>query len=305
VKLRLDLGPAQVAYEAPHARTPVYVLLGFPVAHSASPRLHAAAFKAAGLDGVYVACAVAAQELPETIAALRGRATDGIVGGANVTVPHKRAVVALLDATDELASLTGAVNTVVVERPTGGQQARLRGCNTDVAGLAAALGEQGIGLRDRVLLVTGSGGMARAAVVAGVQGGARAVWVAARDRDRARELLAELITTWRGAVPQLAACTLAEASAQLAQVDVLVQATTLGMHAEDPLPVDLAAAGPQLFVFDAVYGASPTPLVRAAEARGLRASDGKCLLLHQGAAAFVLWTGRSAPLAAMRQALET
>ncbi len=304
MNLRIDLGPVQVAYAAASARTPVYLLLGFPVSHSASPRMQAAAFRAAGMDGAYVACPVQPAQLPEVVAAMRDRAAAGTVGGANVTVPLKRAVLPLLDDLDPVARLSGAVNTLVAERRPGGQQARLAGYNTDSGGLQAALAEEGVDLRGKRLVITGSGGMARGALAAALFCGARAVWLCARSESQARDLLGEVSSRWPGARPELEACGLEEAPAHLAHADVLVQATSLGMRAEDPPPVDLAAAPAHLFVLDAVYGAAPTALVRLARARGLRASDGRGLLLHQGAAAFALWTGQPAPLAAMRAALD-
>jgi shikimate dehydrogenase len=146
--------------------------------------------------------------------------------------------------------------------------------------------------------------MARAAVAAAFGAGASVVRVAARDVGRGRDLLDELAARWRGRLPALACSGLAAAGETLADCDVLVHATPLGLHAGDPLPCGLDAAPPALFVQDTVYARAPTPLVAAARARGLRAADGRSLLVHQGAAASTLWTGRVAPVDVMRASFE-
>jgi shikimate dehydrogenase len=299
----LDLGAARAVYEAPSERTPVFVLIGSPVARSLSPQMQTAAFRAAGLDAVYVACEVPPARVTEAVTTMRLRAAAGQVGGANVTVPLKQTVIAALDAVHPQAQLAGAVNTVVVEREPATQSARLVGHNTDVPGLVAALAEHGVELRGASLFVTGTGGMARAAVTAALQAGARAVRVCGREEQRAWDMLEAITAAWDGPLPRVEAGTLTGASAGLAGIDVVVQATSLGMHPGDPLVLEFDTAPPGLFVLDAVYDDDLTPLLRAAQARGLRTCDGRALLLHQGAAAFTLWTGRAAPLVAMRQAI--
>jgi shikimate dehydrogenase len=265
--------------------------------------MQTAAFRAAGVDGVYLAYEVPPAKVDVAVSMMRERAAAGQVGGANVTVPLKQAVIAALDAVQPQARLAGAVNTVVIEREPANRSVRLVGHNTDVQGLISALAEHGVDLCGAALLVTGTGGMARAAVTAALQAGARAVCVCGREVQRASDLLDALAGAWDGALPRLEACTLADAGARLAGTDVVVQATSLGMVSGDRIALDFDAAPAGLFVLDAVYRDGPTPLQRAAEARGLRSCDGRTLLLHQGAAAFTLWTGRAAPLAAMRQAI--
>jgi shikimate dehydrogenase len=145
--------------------------------------------------------------------------------------------------------------------------------------------------------------MARAAVAAALQGRARRVTLCARDLEGANSLVQEMLARWQGPLPQVATRALADAGGSLARADVLVQATSLGMEPEDPLPLDLETALPRLFVLDAVYGAGESALLSRARAHGLRVADGRCLLLHQGMAAFTLWTGVAAPIAAMRRAI--
>lgn len=299
---QLDLGSGALAF-AGGPTTQVFVLLGFPVAHSLSPRLHAAAFEAAGIDAVYTTFEVAPADLDRTLGALRLRMEEGRVGGANVTVPHKRATLPELDALLPAARLAGAVNTIVPRRDVPGGRLQLEGANTDVAGLVAALDDLGSGLAGARVLVLGAGGMARAAVAAALEQGAGEIRVASRDPLAAQDLLDDVAGRWRGRVPPVACTELAGAGAWLGHADVLVQATSLGRAPDDPLPVALESAPAELVVLDAVYAPGTTALVRAARARGLRAADGRGLLLHQGAAAFELWTGGAAPLEPMRQAL--
>lgn len=301
--LSIQLAATPVTY-AGDATTRVYVLLGHPVAHSRSPVMQTAALRAAGANAVYVACDVRPEELHEALRRLRVAAADGRIAGANVTVPHKQAVLSALEDLDPPARLAGAVNTLVITTFGSGAAVALRGANTDVAAVASALADLGRTLGGARLVVLGAGGMARATVAAALQAGAAEVCVCSRDPSHAQALLDGVTAGWRGRLPRLACAALDVGThASLAGADVLVHATPLGLHAGDPLPIDLGGAPPHLVVLDTVYGEAPTPLVRSAQARGLRASDGLGLLAYQGAAAFALWTGLAPPLAVMRQAL--
>jgi shikimate dehydrogenase len=144
--------------------------------------------------------------------------------------------------------------------------------------------------------------MARAAVAAALAAGAAEVRVAGRDLGRAQELLDAIAGRWHQRLPYLACVGFDDAASLLRRTDILVQATTLGLQSKDPQPVSLEPASPSLAVLDAVYAAGGTPLVRDAQARGLRAADGRGLLAHQGAAAFALWTGLPAPVETMQRA---
>lgn len=301
----IRIGAEAVPYDGGPA-TRLYVLLGSPVAHSMSPCLQAAALRAVGRDAAYVACEVAPPELPAALQRLREAASAGRVGGANITVPHKTAVLALLDDLEDEARATGAVNTIRIAPGPGSAADGLRfiGHNTDVQGLVAALSEAGMGLAGARVVVLGAGGMARAAVRAALGQGAAAIRVCSRSPWRAQEMLDDLAGAWRGRLPHLACAGLEAPAADLLHgAQVLVQATPLGLAPDDSSPVSLAEAPPDLCVFDAVYGAAETALVRQARARGLRAANGLGLLVHQGAAAFRLWTGREAPLAVMRRSV--
>jgi shikimate dehydrogenase len=266
-------------------------LIGHPVGHSRSPALQQAALDAIGIAAVYELWDTPLDRLAERVAALRRPE----MLGANVTIPHKLAVMPRLDEIAPEARATGAVNTVV--RREAGGDVRLAGYNTDVDGLARALDEVGAPSGALRVLVLGAGGAARAALAAAHRYAA-AVRVAARDAAKARAALP--------GVEVLDLCASDGLAAALSATDLLINATPAGMAASDQMPLapDLLAALPGgAFVFDMVYAPAETALVRAARGRGLRASGGLPMLLYQGAAAFTLWTGHEAPIAVMRAAL--
>ena len=270
-------------------------LIGHPVGHSRSPAMQQAAFDALGIPGRYELWDTPADQLAERVAALR----EPEVVGANVTIPHKTAVVAYLDAVaPEATRWGGAVNTVVrVETPSG---VRLVGHNTDVEGLSRALDEHDAWSAGQRLLILGAGGAALAAVAAATRHGAD-VCIAARRIEAAR---AALGADEAGRTLDLADH--AALASALARTSLLINATPVGTRDPEasPLPPGLLRHLPAgSFVFDMVYNPPETALVRAARAAGLRAVGGLEMLLYQGAASFSLWTGRPAPLDAMRAAL--
>jgi shikimate dehydrogenase len=273
--------------------TQVIGIIGDPVAHSLSPAMHNAAFAALGLDMVYVPLPVHGADVG---AAVEGLAALGL-RGANVTVPHKGAVLPYLSWLDDDARLAQAVNTIVVE---GGA---LRGYNTDIHGattaLVAACGET---LRGAPALLLGAGGAARAVALALARLGARLTVV-----NRTGEAAERLVALVSAAVPA-AACrwlplselTAADVTAQR----VIVNGTCLGMPGAGKVPdllVDRVSRGQ--IVFDVVYGHAETDLLSQARERGAATVDGLAMLVGQAAAAFELWTGRPAPLEVMAGAL--
>lgn len=259
----------------PSGRSRVFALLGDPVAHSLSPRMHNAAFTALGLDAVYVALRCSEASLP---ALLRGLVEAG--GGGNVTVPHKAVAAGAVDRMD--GSLTAVCNTFF------GEDGVVVGNNTDVAGILHALGR--LDAPATAWLVVGTGGSSRAVLVAAQQQGAR---LAMRSRDpfRAEGLLreAEALGIHRAAEPEC---------------EVLVNTTPLGLRPDDPLPITPFEAPHAHWVLDLVYGTSGTPLVRAFAERGASAADGREVLVAQGAAALAYWfPGVQAPTEVMRAAV--
>ena len=242
--------------------------------------MHNAAFQALGLDAVYEARRVTTAELGRVVQELHREPYLG----ANVTIPHKEAVLGLVDAYSELVERTGAANTLVRDGD------RVRAENTDVHGFREALAAAEIDVADRRVLVLGAGGAARAVVVALADLDARTE-IASRRSEQAEEVA-------RIARGRARACPWPRT---LERHDVVVNATPLGLHAEDPLAG--VALPPSLRVVDLVPIAAATPLVRRARAAGCVTVDGLPMLLHQAAASFALWTDRAAPIEVMRAAL--
>ena len=239
--------------------------------------MHNAAFAALGLDWTYELLDVTASDLPGAIGRLRHQE----VAGANVTLPHKLAVMEQMDRLDPDALRARAVNTIANEA------GRLVGSNTDVAAIRAAAAEVGIEPKGADVLILGAGGAARAAAVA--LDGAHLTFVARRPESV--EVPGRTIAWSEAAWPRRAR-----------SADLLLNATPLGRRDEMPLrPGALPRDGA---VIDLVYVRGGTPLVRKARSLGLRTADGWGILLAQGARAFEIWTGRPAPLEAMRETLE-
>jgi len=282
-----------------NARTRIVGVIGDPVRHSRSPAMHNAAFRALGLPYAYVAFHVVPEQVGAAIAAVR--ALD--LAGLNVTIPHKRAVIEYLDSLSPAAVACGAVNTVVNR---GG---RLHGENTDVDGLARALEELGISRRRKLdrAIVIGAGGAARAAVFM-LGRVAREVVVAARHPERALALCdamrgrvaAELEAQ---PVERLAPDPDPSLERMLCRARVVLNATPLGMSGERFVPLDYAATPRDCVFYDMIYTRERTPFLVGAARLRRRHAAGLGMLLHQGAAAFRLWTGRKPPLDVMRRAL--
>lgn len=268
-------------------------VLGWPVGHTRSPAIHTAALAATGVDAVYLAFAVPPTELPAAVAGLRALGALG----ANVTLPHKEHVMALLDEVEPAARAIGAVNTIVREGE------RLVGANTDGAGLARSLDEEGVVLRGARAMVVGAGGAARASVVGLADAGAAEITVVARRLEQAERLARELGDRVPIRAVELAG-PLAEAASR---TDLLVQATsaTLGGSPDAgafAASLPLAALPAHAAVVDLVYVPRQTAVLEIAAARQLRCVDGLGMLVHQAALAFERWTGVSAPIEAMRRA---
>ncbi|HUS15638.1 MAG TPA: shikimate dehydrogenase [Chloroflexia bacterium] len=268
-------------------------LIGHPLGHSLSPAMQDAAFVAAGLPHRYTLFDTPPVDLPALLAGMR----EGGWLGANVTVPHKTSVAALLDDLRGDALDLGAVNTVQVEGT------RLLGYNTDTFGFADDLaGRPDLRSKPGVAVVLGAGGSARA-VVATLVGHSWEVHVLARDLDRASALARSLPHGDRIHPDLLDAPT---AAACLTGARLLVNCTPVGMwpHVDaDPLPAGVRMA-PDLFVYDLVYRPYETRLLARAAAAGCRTTNGLPMLVAQGAAAFTIWTGLDAPRRLMRSAAE-
>ena len=269
------------------------VLLGWPVSHSLSPAMHAAAAEHLGLPLRYRALAVPPEDLSDVIGALGRR---GIMG-ANVTVPHKIRAVEECGALTTEARLVGAVNTLRWER--GDTSEILEGHNTDATGLAQALRHQIADLHDARVVLIGTGGAARAAAVALTRCGAR-VTVVGRRRQACVEIL-ELVsaTDEIGGAP-LGIVDLADDSALKSTIDdalLVMNATSLGLQGEH-LPKPCEELSPHQIAYDLVYGRA-TPFLEAARRRNVRGHDGLMMLVHQAVEAFAFWTGERPPVTVM------
>jgi shikimate dehydrogenase len=277
--------------------TAIYGVFGWPVAHSRSPAMHNAAFQELGLDARYVPLAVPPARLAHAIEAVRTLS----IAGLNVTLPHKSEVMALLDEVEPNARAIAAVNTIARDGD------RLVGSNTDAEGLARALRAADVPLAGAQVVVAGAGGAARAVIVGLAQAGAARITIGARRIEAAGALTRELGPYVPGCA--LAACDLGDALERACtSASLFVQATSATLKG-DPDAARFAAALPiaalpaGAVVTDLVYKPLVTPVLERAQARGLRTVDGLGMLLHQGALAFERWTGRPAPLTAMRRGL--
>lgn len=276
-------------------------VLGDPVEHSLSPLMQNAALQKCGIEMSYARFGIAPNDLRDALEAVRRLEFIGV----NLTIPHKVAACSLMDELDGEASAIGAVNTVAV------RERRLHGFNTDATGFTRALrAEFSVDLRDLRVLLLGAGGVARAIAVQCARAQCERLAVVARDAAKAKELVDMVSAAFTGPrvlgpVARLEAVPWQESALrmQIEHTDLVVNATPLGLGANDPDVLPASLLQPHLMVFDTVYGARPTPLVRNAREAGARAVDGLPMLLHQGAAAFEIWFGREAPIAEMKKAL--
>ncbi|MBR0398451.1 MAG: shikimate dehydrogenase [Eubacterium sp.] len=288
--------------------TKVYALIGTPVGHSLSPEMHNYSFRRRGIDSVYTAFDVPAEQTGAAAEAIR---TLGLAG-CNVTMPHKTGIVQYMDELSPAAELIGAVNTIVNENGV------LTGHNTDGEGFVLNLAEHGAAVRNKRIAVAGAGGAATAiAVQCALSGAAELVILQRKGRSYARALeTAEKIRARLAESPVLAdgaaentgikkdrvsVIDLEDTQAVTSCVrsmDILINATNLGMKPLDDQSIirDTDAFHPGLVVADAVYNPVETKLLREAAAAGCRTVDGRGMLLWQGAAAFRLFTGQEMPV---------
>jgi shikimate dehydrogenase len=263
--------------------------MGWPVAHSRSPALHNFWLEEHGIDGVYVPLPVRPDQLKEALLALP------VLGfrGCNLTIPHKPTALSVVDRVDPLARRIGAINTVIVA-PDGS----LEGRNTDVYGFIENLRE---GAPDwqaarGPAVVLGAGGAARAVVYGLLQRGVRNIAVINRSQERA-EALRERLGAGIRTLPW------EERNAALTDAGLLVNTTTLGMHGQPDLAIEVERLPAHAVITDLVYVPLQTPLLRAAIGRKLRTADGLGMLLHQAVRGFSLWFGQKPEITAELRAL--
>ncbi|RUM41448.1 MAG: shikimate dehydrogenase [Desulfurobacterium sp.] len=272
-------------------KTAVYGIIGHPVKHSLSPLMQTAAFKALGIDAVYVPFDVDPENLGEAVNGLRALNVKGF----NVTIPHKEGVIEYLDFVDEDAEFLGAVNTVKNE------EGQLTGYNTDADGFLQSLIEEGIELEGKRITMFGAGGAARAVGYAVLKGGAKFLNVVNRNFSKGKvvgELLGKRGNVLVFPLKENTIATL------LKDTDIVINTTSVGMKPDDPPLFDYSLIPEGLTVVDIIYNPAETPLLKAAKEKGCKTVNGLGMLIHQGAIAFKIWTGKEAPVEVMKRILK-
>lgn len=275
-------------------------IIGSPVGHSLSPRMQNAAFRARGLDWCYIPLNLEPRFIKRGVEALSVLGFEGF----NVTIPHKQTIIPLLDRITPEARFIGAVNTVVIKK------GKLMGHNTDAEGFLRALREgRRLTLRGKKVLVLGAGGAARAVSFRLSLEGVREITIANRSAARSRALVADL----KKAISRKAASSCRFSSIPLSKphlaktipgVEIVVNATSMGMGSNPPLLLPPGTLSPKHIVCDLVYQPPDTGLLKQAVRSGARPVNGLGMLLYQGALAFEIWTGKKAPIKAMRAVLQ-
>ncbi len=270
-------------------KTIICALIGDPVEHTMSPAMHNAAFEKLGLDYEYVAFNVKPDSLAQAVAGLRALN----VVGFNVTVPHKVAIISLLDSLDPLAEKIGAVNTVVNDK------GKLKGFNTDAEGFLQALKEYGFKPKGKKVVVLGAGGASRAISYILAQNGASLTILNRQaELDWALDIARLIKNNFKKEVKALELSHLTD----VLPADLLVNATSVGMSpAPNISPIPALPRSKAPLVFDIVYNPIKTKLLQDAAVAGAQTISGVDMLAWQGALAFEKWTGKKAPLDLMRQ----
>ncbi len=290
------------------ATTRILAVYGHPVRHSASPPMQNAGLAALGLDWRYLACDVPPARLREAIEGAKAMHFVGL----NLTVPHKLLATEFVDVLAPSALEWGAVNTVVFEsmdpagqwrplgqlpRPEG--PVRSVGHNTDADAIVRSVRDDlAIEPRGARVLLLGAGGAARAAALRLADEGVAGIWIVNRTRDKAEQLAREINDRFPAVH--------AEPGYPDESIEILLNATAAGLRPDDPLPLDTHAFPLRRAdgVYDMIYRPALTPLLAAAREAGCRTANGLGMLLHQGADALELWSGKAAPRDLMRAALE-
>jgi shikimate dehydrogenase len=285
---------SQPVQPAINAATHLCAVYGSPIRHSASPAMHNAAFAALGLNWRYLAFEVNPKNLR---AAIEGAKAMNFAG-LNLTVPHKLLALEMLDALDESAKKWGAVNTIKFEM-AGGGKISTHGFNTDADAIVAALREElKLGLRGAKVLLLGAGGAGRTAALKVASENVAELFLVNRTQSKAKEIAGEIKKQFP---PVKVSVGFPKAS-----VDLILNATSLGLKANDASPLDEKqfSLKQTRAVYDMIYSPAETALLKAAKTAGCKTANGLGMLLHQGAKAFEIWTGKPAPLDVMRRALE-
>jgi shikimate dehydrogenase len=277
-----------------NAATRLCGVYGFPIAHSASPAMHNAAFAVLGLDWRYLAFEVDPKNLRAAIEGAKAMNFAGI----NLTVPHKLLALEMADVLDESAKMWGAVNTIKFETGKDGKISA-RGFNTDADAVVTALREDlKLELRGAKILLLGAGGAGRTVALKLASENIAELFLVNRTEEKAEVVAGEITERFPAVKVSL--------GYPKANVDLLLNATSLGLKADDSSPLDEKqfSLKQTRAVYDMIYRPAETKLLAAARAARCKTANGLGMLLHQGAKAFEIWTGKPAPLDVMRRALE-
>jgi shikimate dehydrogenase len=286
---RINLRVPQSETNAINAATRLCAVFGSPIRHSASPAMHNAAFAALGLNWRYVAFEVDPKNLRAAIAGARAMNFAGI----NLTVPHKLLAVDMVDRLDASAKKWGAVNTILFN------ERGATGYNTDADAIITSLREDlKVEVRGAKVLLLGAGGAGRTAALRLAAEKVAELYLVNRTVSKALEIGSEI----KKQFPSVAV----SVGYPKARVDLVLNATSLGLQAGDASPLDTKqfSLKQTRAVYDMIYRPAQTALLAAAKKSGCKTANGLGMLLHQGAKAFEIWTGKPAPLAVMRRALE-
>lgn len=272
--------------------TKTYGLIGYPVKHSLSPLMHNAAFSHLKMDAEYRLFEVKAQELGDFVGSL----SQKNISGLNVTIPHKEKVIPLLDSISEEAKLIGAVNTIKVS------DNRLEGFNTDGEGFLKHLtADLGFEAQGKDICIIGAGGASKAVSVYLSRAKPGSISFYDIDKSKSSELVDHLKENFKNVEFRISDSV---EGLNIKDCSLLVNATPIGMKEADPCIVEQDLLHKDILVYDLVYNPGETKLLKIAKSKGAKVSNGLGMLLYQGAIAFQIWTGKTAPIEVMRGALE-
>lgn len=266
-------------------KTKVVGIFGNPIEHTLSPPMQNAAFRELGLDYCYIPFLVKEERLKDAVEAIRALNIRGV----NITIPHKEAVISYLDEVSEEAKYIGAVNTVLNE------EGILKGFNTDAFGFIKSLEEENISLRNKSILLLGAGGAAKAVAYGVLKEGAN-LFMFNRTPSRAHKIKKSFSQIGKIEVIEQIKPEIME------KFNIIINATSLGLKSDDPMPLDPAFLKKGQTYVDLIY--IKTPLLKEAENRGCKVIDGLGMLLWQAAKAFEIWTSTPAPVEVMKKFLK-
>ena len=276
-------------------KTRCVAIIGHPVSHSLSPQMHQAAFRALEFDFCYIPLDVLSKDLVRAVRALKLFGFQGF----NVTVPHKEKIVAMMDDLSPEASLIGAVNTVLI------QNGKLYGFNTDGPGFIESLKKEWrFSPKNKNIVLLGAGGAARAVVTQLCIHRAGSIAIVNRTSGKSATLKKQLDKRF----PETKISTFSfhdsDLKSLIARSDLLINATSLGLHPGDPSPVPLGHFVRRVKVYDLIYNPPLTPFLKNAKKKGCRILNGSSMLVYQGALAFKIWTGKMPPVQLMAKAIQ-